>query len=414
MRRYPQRTLQRSRYHRRGAEPAAPEPQFSLPEPLLALPPGAPIEGPAPVAARWSRRRRLVVFGIPIVVLALLVAIVVSTFLRVRTAYGEIFVTPMPRLQIGQNAAGTPVVVSGSSANSGTPVASPDTNISLPADQIGSPSPNPLDALPNWNQKDRVNILLIGVDSSPARRAAGEFPLSDTMIVVSVNPATKTVGMLSIPRDLLVTIPNYGPDKINAAFADGEVSGLTGPALLRATIEYNFKIPINYYAEVDLVGFQEIIDTLGGVTIDVPAPLKDDQYPGMNYDYTRIIFHTGLQHMNGLQAEEYARSRHDDSDFGRAARQQQVLQAVRSQAVSLGLIPKAPLLIDQLGGTFKTDLSPSQVLALAKLAAGMSSQNIKSYNLLDATTVQWLPGQPYYLIPEWPKIQQLLNDMASR
>jgi LCP family protein required for cell wall assembly len=295
-----------------------------------------------------------------------------------------------------------------------TPAATSAAGLSLPFDVLPSPTVNPLDTLPNWDQKDRVNILLLGVDSNPARLSTGEPPLSDTMIIVSINPATKTVGMLSIPRDLLVTIPNYGQDKINAAFADGEVSGLTGPALVRATIEYNFHVPIHYFAEVDLAGFQKIVDTLGGVTIDVQAPLKDDTYPGDNFDYTRFVFQTGLQHMDGQTALHYARSRHDDSDFGRGDRQQQVLRAIREQATSLGLIAKAPQLVDQLGGTFKTDLSLSQVLALAKLAAAMPSGNIMSYNLLAATTVQWLPGQPYYLIPQWPAIQQILNDINSR
>ena len=100
------------------------------------------------------------------------------------------------------------------------------------------------------------------------------------MIIVSINPPTKTVGMVSIPRDLLVTIPGYGDDKINAAYPYGSQADITGPGLAEATIEYNFKVNIDYYAEVDFTGFQKIIDTLGGVTLDVPAPIKDDEYPG--------------------------------------------------------------------------------------------------------------------------------------
>lgn len=219
--------------------------------------------------------------------------------------------------------------------------------------------------------------------------------------------------MMSIPRDLKVDIPGVGSDKINAAFSNGEVSGITGPALVTVTIEQNFGIPINYYATIDLEGFQKVVDTLGGVTIDVAAPLKDDTYPGMNYDYTRIFFQTGLQHMNGVTALQYARSRHDDNDFARGDRQRQVLQAIRDQAVSLGLISKAPQLIGQLGDSLRTDVPPSDALKLAKLASEIPNGNIKSINLLDATTVDYTPGQPYYLIPNWAKIHQLTRGMMT-
>src|SRR5690606_27223602 len=101
--------------------------------------------------------------------------------------------------------------------------------------------------------KERVNIVLLGVDD----RRDGEVPRSDTMIIVTIDPATKKVGMLSIPRDLLVTIPSFGDDKINAAYPVGSQSEIGGPALVIATIEYNFEIPIHYYAEVDFHGFEK-------------------------------------------------------------------------------------------------------------------------------------------------------------
>src|SRR5690606_39902762 len=123
------------------------------------------------------------------------------------------------------------------------------------------------------------------------------------------------VGMMSIPRDLLVTIPGLGEEKINAAYSAGEESGVTGAGLVRATVEYNFNIPIHYVAEVDFEGFQRIVDTLGGVTIDVPAPIKDDEYPGEQFNYTRIYFHTGLQHLDVNTARRFARTRSDDTHF---------------------------------------------------------------------------------------------------
>ncbi|HET7034327.1 MAG TPA: LCP family protein [Thermomicrobiaceae bacterium] len=401
MQRNPHRRPQRSTY-RRVRHEAEPAPDAAAVAGLSA----------PPRRVRWRRSYAFV--GVPLLLLAVLGFIIVPAVIRARTAYSRIFVTPMPRVQIAPNASGTPVIVA---INGTRTPATPSTTqsaapggLTLPA--TPSATPNPLDAIPDWNGKDRVNILLLGVDSTPARRAQGEPPLSDTMIVVSINPADKTVGMLSIPRDLLVTIPNYGDDKINAAFSNGERSKLTGPGLVTATIEYNFDIPISYFAEVDLAGFQQIVDTLGGVTIDVQAPLKDDEYPADNFNYTRLLFHTGLQHMDGVTALHYARSRHDDNDFGRGNRQQQVLKALRAQAESLDTITKAPALLSTLAGSFRTDLSPTQLLALAKLGVGIPAGNIHSYNLLSAISEQ-NDYRGYYLIPNWPKIQQIVTQLTS-
>src|SRR5690606_24957281 len=205
--------------------------------------------------------------------------------------------------------------------------------------------------------------------------------------------------------------PGLGEEKINAAYSAGEESGVTGAGLVRATVEYNFNIPIHYVAEVDFEGFQRIVDTLGGVTIDVPAPIKDDEYPGEQFNYTRIYFHTGLQHMDGKTALRYARTRHDDNDFARCNRQQQVLRALQQQAVSLNLITKAPELLEELGDSVRTDLPPGDALALAKLGTEIDAGSIRSYSLLPATTAQWNPGEPYYLIPDWDQVAAILAEM---
>ncbi len=297
-------------------------------------------------------------------------------------AYQRVFVTPVPRATVVINEQGTPEVV------------------------LLTPNDSTIQ-LPNWDKKDRISVLLLGID----RREAEDIPRSDTIIIVTIDPLTKDVGMLSIPRDLLVTIPGYGQEKINAAYALGVNSPITGPGLVRATIEYNFGIPIHYYAEVDFEGFVRIVDTVGGVVVDVPAPIKDDEYPGENYNYTRIYFAPGLQRMDGRTALRYVRTRHDDNDFARGYRQQQVLRALREQGLRLDLIRKAPQLVDSLGDTVRTDLSPTQVLALAKLGTEIPQDRIRSYTLLPATTSYWEPGQPFYLIPNWNAIQAILDEM---
>jgi LCP family protein required for cell wall assembly len=359
---------------------------------------------------RWPLKK-IALIGAPLLVVVALLILIAPTLLAAHQAYNRIFVGRMPHLHVVLNAQGTPVIAEETTSPMPTAAAvaheTPSATSSVAS--LDTPAPTPTVDLPDWDGTSRVTILLLGSDS----RGDDQVSRSDTLILVTVNPQTRQVSMLSIPRDLLVTIPNYGKDKINAAYAYGSQSDLTGPGLAAATIEYNFGVTIDYFAEVDTTGLAKIIDTLGGVTLDVPAPLKDDEFPGSGNNYTRVLFHTGLQHMDGVTAVEYARTRHDDSDFGRGDRQRQLLEAMRAQSVGLNLLPKAPQLLGQLGDTVRTDLSPRQVLALAKLGASMNSSDIHSYDLQNATSSSYAPGLPYYLIPNWTAIHQILDEMTS-
>ena len=401
--RHPTYARPRVRYHKgtrlTAAEIRSSRQQLNISQ-TLDEPPRSP-EAAAAVAARQigratqpeeqpakrRSRKKIALIATPIVLLVIAGALIAPTLMKARSAYQKIFVTSVPRPVVTKNAAGTPVIVAGATQEA---------------------------QLPDWDKKERINFLLLGADTNASRKAEGEVPLSDTIIIMTVDPATKKVGMMSIPRDLLVEIPGVGKDKINAAYSNGELSDITGPGLVRATVEYNFGIKIDYYAVVDFSGFEKIVNTLGGVTLDVAAPIKDDQYPGEDFNYTRVVFHTGLQHMNGQTALRYVRTRHDDNDFARGNRQQQLLTALRQQSLSLGLIKQAPELISELGDTIRTDLPPSDALKLAKLGTEISTSDIQSYSLLDATTSQWDPGQPYYLIPDWDKVHEILNKMIPQ
>ena len=356
--------------------------------------------------------KKVVLIAVPVLLLTLVAVFLVPVLLAAHNAYSQIFVTPIPHLHVVLNAQGTPVIANGPAT---TPVPTvvaqiAATSSAVAATPVAVATSDPADSLPSWDGTGRVNILLLGSDT----RGTDEVARSDTMILVTVNPETKQVGMLSIPRDLLVSIPNYGQDKINAAYAYGSQTSYTGAGLAVATVEYNFGVTIDYFAEVDTFGMASIIDTMGGVTLDVDAPIKDDEYPGSGNNYMRVIFHTGLQHMNGTQAVQFARTRHDDNDFARGNRQQQLLRALQEQGIDLNLLSKARELLNELGNTFRTDLSPTQVLALAKLGSKITPADIHSYDLLNATTVSYAPGQPYYLIPNWDAIHQILNEMMSK
>lgn len=247
----------------------------------------------------------------------------------------------------------------------------------LPVTGVPKPTPNPL--------TEPLNILLLGVD----RREGLEGTRSDVNIVVHIDPRTRFASMLSIPRDTRVYIPDYGYYKINAAYMLGErdlAAAGGGPTLAKRTVAAFLGIPIDYYAEVDFQGFQRIIDYLGGITVDVPYPLVDNEYPTENFGYTRVYIPSGLQHMDGVTALQYARSRHADSDFYRNRRQRQVLLAIRDRALSLNLISdmdQIDQLLGQFANTFKTDIQLATLWDLSQLAPQIERDKIASYDIVD-------------------------------
>jgi len=148
-------------------------------------------------------------------------------------------------------------------------------------------------------------------------------------------PLQGSVGMLSIPRDLWVTIPGYGENRINTAHYLGDKNGYPGggPALAMKTVQYNLGVPVHFYVRVDFDGFRRIVDTLGGIDIEIPQTINDPKYPDENYGYDPFYIEAGLQHLDGDTALKYARTRATaGADFARARRQQQVLFAIREKA----------------------------------------------------------------------------------
>lgn len=274
----------------------------------------------------------------------------------------------------------------------------------------GNPAATPL-PLPDWNKKERVNILLLGLDKRPDET----YGRTDTIIVVSIDPVSKQVGIMSLPRDLRVSIPGHGLDKINAAYVYGDVEHYPGGGvgLLKQTIYQNFGINMHYFAQVDFNGFVKVVDTFGGVNVDVPYPIKDNAYPTETNGYVGIYFPAGWQHLNGTQALRYARTRHADNDFGREARQQQVILSLRQQALSRDLPSKFFQLLDILGASVRTDLSVQQAAALAKLGQGIPRENIKSYSIHDLVRDYTDPSTGiYYLLADWPQVRQRVREMV--
>lgn len=348
-----------------------------------------------------ARRPKRSIFwrGVGLVALALaLVAggwlawYLVRVSLAAQRAYQDVFVSPAPRRTI------TPTSV---------PVA--PTTIRLPS-LVVTPTPTPL---PSWEGTERVNVLLIGIDTTPERAGEGALPLADAIIVASIDPVSRTALLLSIPRDLVVDIPGFGWDRINAAYAYGEMTGTGGPTLLIETVEQNFQVPITGFAEVDFEGFVRLVDLLGGVVVDVPAPIKDDEFPGPNFTYQRLYFAPGLQHLNGARTLAYVRTRHDDNDLMRGLRQQQVLRALRRQALRIDALARLPQLLEAMGRTVRTDLSLQQALALARLGMELSDEQVDSLTLADLVHDATLPSGAAVLIGDWPAIRSRVAPLRS-
>ena len=225
----------------------------------------------------------------------------------------------------------------------------------------------------------RINIMVLGIGG-----AGHDGPnLSDTIMVWSIDPKTKDVALLSIPRDLYVKIPGHGYGKINSANAFG------GPTLTEKVVSGIIGVPIHYYAVIDFSGFRSAVDSVGGVDINVPTTLSDPLYPcdSENGKYCPIYFKTGLQHMTGAVALRYSRSRETTSDFDRAARQQQVAVALRQKALSISTLTnpiKLSALIDSVGGHLKTDMQLNEIQKLALIAKDIDIAKI-SQKVLDTS-----------------------------
>lgn len=217
----------------------------------------------------------------------------------------------------------------------------------------------------------RTTVLVVGVDARPGQSVSQH--LTDSILVLSLNPQTGSAGMLSIPRDLKIRPSALNSDvKINMVHPIGEARGVPGggPALLRDTVSELIGYPIDYYVRINFEGFVQIVDMLGGVDIDVPKDINDPKYPDHNYGYDPLFIPAGRQHMDGTLALKYARTRNIDNDYMRAARQQQVIMAIKDKLLQPGqleaLLPRLPRLVIAMANLVQTDMPIDKAIALAR------------------------------------------------
>ncbi len=273
---------------------------------------------------------------------------------------------------------------------------------------------------------DRVNVLLIGVGGQG--HDGGD--LADTIQLVSIEPEADRAVMISVPRDLYVQVPDSLQSvKINEVHSIGEEQELPGggPALLKRKVGDILGLDVHYFVRVDFEGFRQVIDSMGGIEVDVEEPLYDPYYP-LGHGYQVVDIPAGQTHMDGELALKYARSRETTSDFDRSRRQQEVLLAARSKALSVAFLTnpsKISQLVDILGDRVLTDLTLKETQRLAEIVRDIKPPNVTS-QVIDGETTGLLydsvgPGGAYILLPtagNYSEIRefvgQLLGSSAAR
>lgn len=281
-------------------------------------------------------------------------------------------------------------------------------------------------------ENDRINILLLGIGG---KGHDGAY-LTDTIMLASLEPSTKKVALISIPRDLAVPVEGMGQQKINAisSYAETKEPGSGGLAVSQAVSDL-LNIPVDYYIRVDFEGFINIVDELGGVEVNVENTLDDYSYPVLgnednaNYNsrYEHLHVDPGLQTMDGSLALKYARSRHgvggEGSDFARAKRQQKIIVAVKDKALSTNMLLRPTTInniVTQLEDHISTNLKVWEMIKLWGMFKDIQKENIIN-KVLDNSADGLLTDSvsaagAYILLPrsgDFAEIQYLISSVFN-
>lgn len=316
---------------------------------------------PATPTKSWWKIIRTLIF------LAIAIALSLVTFNTVSGLVTTWEITSLPGLALVNP---TPTPLGGQAALPGDTEENP---ASSSASQPMGFTPDP------WDGASRVTVLVMGLDYNDWRAGEGP-PRTDTMILLTIDPLSNTAGMLSIPRDMWVSIPGFDYGKINTAYQLGESFKVPGggPALAMSTVEHLIGVPIQYYAQIDFNVFVEFIDEVHGVKLDVANEIYVDIYDD---DKGKIRIKPGVQVLPGTHALAYARARNTEgADFDRAQRQQQVIMAIRDRVIDpkilAELFQNAPNLYSRFSSGINTNLSLDEVMKLGWLAMQIPSDQI--------------------------------------
>ena len=266
-----------------------------------------------------------------------------------------------------------------------------------------------------WDGQSRYTVIVAGLDSRPDQ--TGEPVRTDSLMLVSLDPATSGIGVLSIPRDLWVQIPGQEDrDRINRAYFLGEGRGPgNGALLLQQTVSWNLGMRVHNYVLIDFKVLVDVVNLLGGIEVSIDYAINDERYPDMNYGYDPFYLSPGTHVLNGEDALRFARTRHGNNDVRRAERQQQVLSSLRNRVLSidfLQLVGQIPALLSSLSANLQTGLDLEQIVQLAFFARDVEADNITmrvmNFNYLQEYVTE--EYQQQVLIPIVERLPILLRE----
>jgi LCP family protein required for cell wall assembly len=278
-----------------------------------------------------------------------------------------------------------------------TPIALPQPTPVPVGEEPDAPAPTavPLPTVPSeCGGPESMTIALLGLDTREGDY--GRSSRTDAITLVRLNFGRPSATLLTIPRDLYVALPNLEAQgiyeqRINTAFLYGEVYGVPGggPAEFKQTIELNFGIRVDRYVLAHFPAFIAAVDAVGGIEIDVPKPIYDPSFP--DGDGATFLFElpAGRQTMDGQTALRYVRTRHQDDDYQRGHRQQQVLLAIRDRLTRPEVIPQIPALVAALINAGQTDLTPGELAALACLGPRIERTAINGLAIDGSMVLDW-------------------------
>ena len=261
--------------------------------------------------------------------------------------------------------------------------------------------------IPDWPESERFSVLVIGVDT----RQYDVGSRADTLIVVTIDPERQAALLVSIPRDMMALIAGYEDRRINELYAYG------GADLVVKSAEYLLGMPIQYYLTIDFEGFRRMVDTLGGVEIDVKYDINDSKFPNADdTGFEPFVIKRGVHHMDGDTLLRYVRTRFDDprGDFGRIDRQQQALVALKTQLLTYQTIGKIHLLLGEFQSMVDTNfpISPQRALALGMLGLEIEPDRIYSEVIDYEGNLVWdveLESGAKVLRPNLPAVRSMME-----
>jgi LCP family protein required for cell wall assembly len=271
------------------------------------------------------------------------------------------------------------------------------------------PAPQP------WDGKSRFTLLILGLDRRPGARDTLSSR-TDVMILASYDPASGSIGLLHIPRDLHLPLPDVGQlVRVNTLMVLGEqrAEGY-GPYYAMETIGANLGMQVDGYVAFDFEAFITLIDAMGGITLNIPYSISDPTYPDMNYGYDPFFIRSGVQQLDGRTALKYARTRHGDNDYLRGQRQLQVIQGVRERlaepVILQNMLVQAPLLARSLQGHLYSNIPLDQLTFLGLVALDKNA-GIVTGGLNESNTTLFPGPEGQVRIPRVSQLPATLSEI---